>query len=303
MRISAAATALHRQLDRGFAAPHQPVGARGAQCLDELARATCAASPSNARGARSRARARGRCAASSTASQRHVDVRDHVTLDARPIPPPRPNNPEPMTPGSSPGTSEMNNASARRPPSSRAMPPPLMRESLARSPLSVAMSQPAARPWTLSARRSLERNAVAQRFHQARAAARHQEQRQYVGGQFRDAPLERRARGSGCARRARDARLSSMRDVGSRSAQDPRGRSLVITSMRSMRSPSASRAPRAMALAALPMANTSTGTAAAGARRNSRDACATIHRAQRGVEQLEENARAFTRRARPAIRS
>ena len=153
MRIAPAATVLRRQLDRRFAAPDQPIGRGRAQCLDELA-APLRGIAVEARGAGFELQAMRAAPPARRRSRPHRRSRRCGARSRSRGRASRPNNPEPMTSGSSPGTSEMNNASARRSPSSRAMPPPLMRDSPARSPFSVAMSQPQARPLTLSARRS-----------------------------------------------------------------------------------------------------------------------------------------------------
>ena len=211
---------------RGRAAPaaspsiHHPTPAhrsRGAQCRDEMPRRPRPhhrRTASRQRLEREAVRAR----RLDHRAHRDFDVRDHVTLDARSASPASwPNNPEPITSGIVAGhVGDEQRERVGVSPSSRAMPPPLMRESRARSALSVAMSQPAASPRSLSARRSLERDAFAQRFDQARAAARDEEYRPDALAQRLARAARARRRPRGCARRAPDARSRACVTPGTR---------------------------------------------------------------------------------------
>ena len=125
------------------------------------------------------------------AAHRGVDIGDHDAARCASARPRRaPNNPEPITSGSSPGTSEMNSASARALAEQPRDAAALERERRARSAFSVAMSQPAASPRALSARSSSSDDTV-----DADASTR------------LELPPETRNSGEMPARRARDAPL------------------------------------------------------------------------------------------------
>ena len=114
----------HRARDAAAASPSIRRPTRAIGVCSRAARATklCATcAPHRHRNAcarRSRCRGRAPCAASDCRATARFDVGDdHVPLDASvDSPASRPNNPEPITSGSSPGTSEMNSAMRARSP-------------------------------------------------------------------------------------------------------------------------------------------------------------------------------------------
>ncbi len=126
----------HGQLDRRFAAPDQSVRRGVAQCRRRIARRH---PPHRRRSAAHppRTRARGRRRRRITACTAASTLAMHLPLDGIRLPVHRGlTSLSRSRRRSSPGTSEMNNASARRAPSSRATPPPLRSDRLARRALS-----------------------------------------------------------------------------------------------------------------------------------------------------------------------
>ena len=167
------------------------------------------------------------CAASRDRVHRVVDIGDDVPLDRDPRGRrPRPNNPEPMTSGSSPGTSEMNSASAGRPPSRRATPPPLSRDSRARCGIQRGDVPARGEPALIERAQIVERDAVAQALDEARAPP----DTRNNGVTSRPAASRNRrssssARGEAALIGNRDARLSrSVSARQTRRAPDRRGR-------------------------------------------------------------------------------
>ena len=193
-----------------------------------------------------------------------------------------------MTAGSSPGTSEMNSARPGRSPRSRAMPPPLIRESLDRRALSSDDRDPAGETLRIELARTARRSrrpraprrgwTLPPRSETAvpPSEAAHSTTAADPGPQPANACQE-------LGGRSRE--ISTLRSARICGATCP---SFVMTSVRSIDTPSTSWAPRAIAEAAFPIAAIQTGPEGAVSARGNRTAAADPIEA--GLKQLEQKA-------------
>src|SRR5437667_66505 len=168
-------------------------------------------------------------------------------------------SPEPMTRGSSSGTSEMNSGRAGRPRSRAASRPPLMRDSAARRRFNSPMASPSAKARRVSASRSgsvTPASGTSTRLEappEMRNSGSTSPGRLSTHASSRPPAASERSSGTGWA----PMRTSAPR----RAISGERGASRVMRSARSMAPPSASYAPSAMDSAALPTPASHTGAA------------------------------------------
>ncbi|MBV6424656.1 MAG: hypothetical protein NAOJABEB_02469 [Steroidobacteraceae bacterium] len=171
--------------------------------------------------------------------------------------------PEPITAGSSPGTSDRNSASPARPCNCATQPPPFNCESARRAALMVAMSAPSASQPRVCAARSASVTPSRRTSTRLDAPPETSSSGHSPGASERVsakscAPAARlRSSGTGCADSTTVTRASSRSAASTCPA-------FVTTNARAMRGPRASNAPSAMRAAALPTANTTTLRAPAG---------------------------------------
>ena len=201
-------------------------------------------------------------------AHRSVDIRDDVSLMSSAVPASRPNNPEPMTSGSSPGTSETNSASAR--PSAEQARDAAALEARKRRALRIQRRDVPARGEAALVERARGRRGDARAQRSTRLDAPPDTRNNGVtdpAAMPRSRRFELGARGETACRRERDARF---RAAVTRGAARELGIDVAVLGddqhADRWRRPAHRSAPSVIALAALPTAKTATRPGVAGAR-------------------------------------